>query len=228
MRILNRPGRGWREAGKRLSHYLDDRFTLAHNVRVQGRKHPIEALLVGPHGVTVLAIANDTGRVRCLGDNWYVWNSQVSDFVAGRHNPVKKAQGDRAAVEMLLSGQEMGSIVPVDSAVLVSDPRTRVEFMQQPMPIVAANKIPEFARSLANQRELLEWTQADNVLKSLGVPPLGRPWHTLSQPGASTKRGARPAQLGNLQRWQIIFLAAMAIADLLVLIGGLAIVLFLR
>ena len=225
MRVFNRPGRGGRDVERRLGRYLDDRFTLAHHAKLPGRKNAVDALLVGPHGVTALAVSNDVGRVRCLGDNWYIWDPKHNGFVTARHNPVKKVQGDRAAVEMLLAGREMGSIVPVDSAVMVSNPRTQVEFMQQPAPIVAASKIAEFAAGLASQRELLEWTQADNVLKGLGVPPLGRPWHTLSQSGARARARATRSTLGGLQTWQIIFLVAIAIADLLVLVGGLAVVL---
>jgi hypothetical protein len=49
----------------------------------------------------------------------------------------------------------------------------------------------------------------------------------LSKPGVRAQ-AVRPYRTAGLQRQQIILLAAMAIADLLVLIGGLAIVLWMR
>lgn len=226
MRVVNRPDKSGHEAGQRLGRYLDDRFTLAHHVSLPGRKDAVDGVLVGPHGVTVLAFADDQGRVRCLGDNWYVWDSRFQDFVGARSSPIKLAQSDRKAVEMFLAAREMSNVIPVDCAVLIPFPGAQVEFMDAPVPIVRANKIAEFAGELARQREMLEWTQADAILKSLGVPPLGRPWHTLSRSSAR-RRTTRRRRPGGLKRWQVIFLAAIAMMDLLVLIGGIFVV-FLR
>jgi hypothetical protein len=225
MRVVNRSNTSGREAVRRLDRYLDDRFTLVHHVRLSGHKNAIDAVLVGPHGVTVLAwVSDEEGRVRCLGDNWYIWYSRVEDFVKADHSPVKQVRSDRAAIEAFLAGRQMGTTIPVDCAVLAPHTGVQVEFMDPAVPILSALKIAGFARRLAGQRELLEWTQAEDVLKSLGVQPLGKPWHSLNQPGARTQ-SVRPSRLGGLKRWQVIFLAAMAVADLLLLVGALAIIL---
>jgi Na+(H+)/acetate symporter ActP len=118
----------------------------------------------------------------------------------------------------------MDTTVPVDCAVLAPFAGVKVEFMDPAVPILPAVKVAGFAKELAGQRELVEWTQAEDVLKGLGVQSLGTPWHTLNQPDARP-RPIRSNRLGGLKRWQLIFLAAMAVADLLVLIGGLVIVL---
>src|SRR4030042_1405807 len=114
MRVVNRAGKSGREAARLLGKRLDDRFTLAHRVRLHGRKNTVDAVLVGPHGVTVLAIASDEGRVRCLGDNWYNWNPNTDKFVGTKHNPVKRVQDDRKAIELFLAGRQMGSVIPVE------------------------------------------------------------------------------------------------------------------
>jgi Nuclease-related domain len=227
MRVFNHPTASGRAADKLLGQYLDDRFTLVHHVRLPNRRDAIDGVLVGPHGVTVLALANDAGRVRCLGDRWYVWNSRIKDFVGAGHSPVKQAQSDRTAIEALLAGRGLGSVVPVDCAVLSVQPSAQVEFMQPATPIWPSDKIAGLARTLAGQRELVEWTLADDTLKALGLPPVGKPWRALSKPGTRAQ-AVRPRRTAGLQRQQIILLAAMAIADLLVLIGGLVIVLRMR
>ena len=226
MRVVNHPTASGRTAVKLLGQYLDDRFTLVHHVRLPNRKNAIDGVLIGPHGATVLALASDVGRVRCLGDHWYVWNPRIKDFEAER-SPVKQTQSDRTAIEAFLAGRGLGSVIPVDCAVLAFQPSAQVEFMQPAAPIWPADKFAELARTLAGQRELVEWTQADDTLKALGLPPLGKPWRTSGRPGTQAQ-AARPRRTAGLQRRQIIFLAAMAMADLLVLIGGLVIVLRMR
>jgi hypothetical protein len=227
MRVVNRAGKSGREAALLLGKRLDDRFTLAQRVRLHGRKNTIDAVLVGPHGVTVLAIASDEGRVRCLGDNWYNWNPNTDKFVGAKHNPVKRVQDDRKAIELFLAGRQMGTLVPVECAVLVPQSNAQVEFMQPAVPILDVTQIKAMAETLTGQRELIEWTQADDILKGLGVPPLGKSWRALIQPGAR-KRGLSAVGFGGLKRNQLILLGIIAVADLLVLIGGLAVVLLMR
>jgi len=227
MRMVNRAGKSGREAARLLGKRLDDRFTLAQRVRLHGRKNVIDAVLIGPQGVTVLAIASDEGRVRCLGDNWYNWNSNADKFVGTKHNPVKRVQDDRKAIELFLAGRQMGSVVPVECAVLVPQSNAQVEFMQPVVPILDVTQIKEMAETLVGQRELIEWTQADDVLKGLGVPPLGKSWRVLIQPGAR-KRGLSVVGFGGLKRKQLILLGIIAVADVLVLIGGLVVVLLTR
>jgi DNA-directed RNA polymerase subunit H (RpoH/RPB5) len=227
MRVVNRSGKSGREAAKLLTAYLDDRFTLAYHVRMRGLKEAVDAALVGPHGVTVLAFADDKIRVRCLGDNWYTWNPKFETFDPALHNPVKKVLGDRAAMEAHVNARQMGTTMPLDCAVMVPESNLQVEYMQPAVPVMSAEKISVFAAQLVNQRELIEWTQADDLLKSLGVPPLGIPWRQLDQPAARAK-SARSRRFGGLTRQQIIILAVIAVADLAVLIGGLVVVLLPR
>ena len=227
MRVVNRAGKSGREAARLLGKRLDDRFTLAQRVRLHGRKNSMDAVLVGPHGVTVLAIASDEGRVRCLGDNWYNWNPNTDKFVASKHNPVKRVQDDRKVIELFLAGRQMGTLVPVECAVLIPQSNAQVEFMQPAVPILDVTQIKAMAETLVGQRELIEWTQADDVLKGMGVPPLGKSWRALIQPGAR-KRGLSALGFGGLKRKQLILLGIIAVADLLVLIGGLAAVLLMR
>jgi len=227
MRVVNRASTSGREAARLLGKCLDDRFTLVHRVRLHGRKNMVDAVLVGPQGVTVLAIAGDEGRVRCLGDNWYNWNSNTDQFVGAKHSPAKQVQDDRKAIELFLGGRQMGSVIPVDSAVIVPQSNAQVEFMQPTVPVLDVKATEEMASTLASQRELIEWTQADDILKGLGATPLGQSWRSLNQPGAR-KRGLGAVGLGGLKRNQLILLAIIAVADLLVLIGGLAVVLLMR
>ena len=224
MRVANHPRKGGRTVEKRLGQYLDDRFTLVHGARLPGRAGQVEAVLVGPHGVTVLAFANDEGRVRCLGENWYAWSPKLDDFVDAGHSPAKQARADLAALQAYLAGRQLSATVPADCAVIQANPQSRIESMQPAVPIFTADQVDEMARALAAQRELIEWTDADQVLKGLGVPPLGQPWAMLSQLGAG-KPSAPSNRLG-LTRQQTLILAVMAVADFVVL--GLGALLLLR
>jgi hypothetical protein len=226
MRVLNSPSAIGREVEKHFARYLDDRFTLAHQVRLRGSKTPIDAVLVGPHGVMLFAFSDDQVRVRCLGDNWYIWNPKVKNLVKAERNPVKQLQGDLAAMQAFLEGRQLGSLVPLEGAVLVPRPEVQVEFMDNAIPVLSANGIKELAAALPGQAEMIEWKQADDVLSGLGLAPLGKPWSQLLKTGPRAR--VTRSRRGGLQRWQIIFLAAMAVADLLVLIGGLAVVLLIR
>jgi hypothetical protein len=224
MRVANHPRKGGREVEKRLGQYLDDRFTLVHSARLPGRKGPVDAVLVGPHGVTALAFANDEGRVRCLGENWYVWSEKLDDFVDVGYSPAKQAKANLAALQAYLAGRQLSTTVPADCAVIQTNPRAQIEFMQPTVPIFTADKVAEMAQALAAQRELIEWNHADEALKGLGVQPLGKPWARLTQPDADTRR-ARAGRLG-LTRNQTIILALIAVADFVVL--GLGVLLLLR
>ena len=225
MRTVNRSGRSGREAARLLGRRLDDRFTLAHHVRMRGLKQPVDAVLVGPQGVTVLAIADEQGRVRSLGDNWYIWNQKTDNFDPSPRNPIQRVQEARAAMETHVNARQMGSVMPVDCAVLIPGPKVQVEFMQPTMPILDASRMLEFAEQLAGQRELIEWSQAEELLKSLGVPPLGIPWRQLDQAHARRRKPA--TVLWGLTRQQLIILGAIAAADALLLIAG-AIIVLLR
>ena len=224
MRVANHPRRGGLEVEKRLGRYLDDRFTLVHGARLPGREGQVEAVLVGPHGMTALAFANDEGRVRCLGENWYAWSPKLNDFVDAGYSPAKRAKADLAALQAYLAGRQLGATVPADCAVIQANPRSQIESMQPAVPIFTADQVDEMAQALAAQRELTEWTDADEALKGLGVPPLGKPWAMLSQLGAG-KPSASLNRLG-LTRTQTIILAVMAVADFIVL--GLGALLLLR
>lgn len=223
MRTVNRSGRSGREAAQLLGKRLDDRFTLAHRVRMRGLKQPMDAVLVGPHGVTALAIADEQGRVRSLGDNWYIWNKKNDNFDPSPRNPMQRAQEARTAMETHVNARQMGSVMPVDCAVLIPSPKAQVEFMQPTMPILDIGRTLEFAEQLAGQRELIEWSQAEELLKSLGVPPLGIPWRQLDQ--ARARRRRPQAVLWGLTRQQLILLGVIAAADVLVLVAGALIVL---
>ena len=224
MRVANRPRKGGRQVEERLGQYLDDRFTLVHGARLPGGKGQLDAVLVGPHGVTALAFANDEGRARCLGENWYAWSPKLDDFVDVGYSPAKQAKAGLAALQAYLAGRQLSTTVPADCAVMQTNPRAQIEFMQPAVPIIVADKISEMAQALAAQRELIEWNQADEALKGLGVEPLGKPWAMLTQPGAG-KRSARVGRFG-LTRNQLIILAVIAVADFVVL--GLGAVLLLR
>jgi len=226
MRVLNSPSALGREVEKYLAQHLDDRFTLAHQVRLRGRKTRVDAILVGPHGVMLFAYSNDQVRVRCLGDTWYVWNPKVNDLVKVEQNPVKRLQADLAAMQSFLEAHQLGSVVPMEGAVLVPRSEVQVEFMDNAIPVLSAEGIQQLATALPGQHEMIEWRQADQVLSGLGLAPLGKPWSQL--PKTSPQVRAMRSRRGGLKRWQIIFLVAIAVADLLVLMGGLAVVLMMR
>ncbi len=222
MRVLNRSGQGDRQAEKILGRYLDDRFTFAYHVGLPGYGR-LDALLLGPQGLTVLAILQGPGRFRCLGENWYVLDEKTGQF-RPQPSPIQQARDDMHALQLFLQGQQLDTLMPVDGALLAPGPNARVEFMQPALPVLAEAKIGEYAQKLAAQQELVDWMQVDQVLKSLGLAMRRKPWQ------ASTGQGARPARaparrVGGLSRRQIWVLVGIAIADLAVLAGGVAILL---
>jgi hypothetical protein len=219
MRIVNRSGKSGQAAAKILAARLDGRFTLVNQVRLPGLKRPVDAALVGPPGVIVLAFASDQGRVRCLGDKWYLWNTKVEDFGDAPYNPVKQALDSRAAMQAHVASRQMSNTMPVDCAVLVPDARAQVEYMQPAVSVLSADKMGEFAQALADQRELVDCALANELLKSLGVTPTGKSWQEMSQ-SVTLAATSRSTLLAGLTRQQVIILAAIAIADFVVLLAG--------
>src|SRR5512136_215982 len=141
MRVANHPRQGGREVEKRLGLYLDDRFTLVHGAKIPGRAGQVEAVLVGPHGVTALAFANDESRVRCLGENWYTWSPKLDDFVDAGYSPPKQAKADLAALQAYLAGRQLSATVPADCAVIQANSQSRIESMQLTVPIFMADQV---------------------------------------------------------------------------------------
>jgi hypothetical protein len=224
MRIVNRGSKSGQTAEKIIAAHLDDRFTLVHRVHLRGISSPVDAVLIGPPGVIVLAFAEDTGRVRCLGDNWYNWNDKKQDFDPTPRSPVKRVIESRAAMEAHVNARQMGTTMPIDCAVLIPDSRAQVEYMEPSAAIFPAEHIADLAQDMNGQRELIENHLADDLLKSIGVTPAGQSWRQIQQAAANGQPAPAP-RLWGMTRTQIAILAVIAAADLLVLAGGLAVVL---
>lgn len=213
-----------------LQPILDDRFALIHTLTVPGRREVVDALLVGPHGALVLKVDASPGRLRCIGDNWYAWDKKVKDLVPTEHNPTRDLKQGLRLIEASLVSQGLGTSVPMDGAVVFTDPKLTLEHMEPPVRLIDFKALPAWATQLAGTPAYLEKRNIEQVLGIFGAhvsvastAPVPAP-EPQAAPPPSPRARRGPFGL-KLKRWQLYVLIGMAVVYLLVLIAGLYILL---
>ncbi len=217
-----------------LQPILDDRFVLVHTLAVSGRHEKVDALLVGPHGALVLKVENDEGRYRCLGDNWYIWDKKINNFIKAEDNPLRDLKQGQNLVEAILASQGLGSAVPVSNAVLFVNSKLQLEHMEPAVTLIEHGAIKKWAAQLPST-VYVEKREIEKTLAAFGVQVsvAHSPRVTVEEDGVSAVGGARPAaadwlkgrgQFG-LRRWQLVAMGVTVGLYVLVLAVGIYVVL---
>jgi hypothetical protein len=228
---------------KTLQPLLDNRFALVHTLTIVGRREKIDALLAVPHGALVLKVETLTGRYRCLGDNWYVWDKKVKDFVGTTVNPTRELlhglvgwlfdwllcvnptrellHGQRL-IEAQLTGHGLGSTVPLDSAVIFMDAKLQLEHMQPPARLVISDAVVDFFTQLAATPTYVEKRDIERTLEVFGAHaaiagtprPGEQPVNEAS--AAPRKRKRKPRGPLGLSRAQLALVIGLVIVYLVI------------
>jgi nuclease-like protein len=101
-----------------LARYLDDRFVLLRNYTPPPPYHgggDIDAVLLGPHGVTVFEVKALSGEFRCEGQEWLWRSSRGGAWQKAMVNPSKQALDNARRIRETLrwKGLERVRVRPV-------------------------------------------------------------------------------------------------------------------
>lgn len=121
-----------------LSARLDDRFLLLRNWQPQPPNHvggDIDALLIGPHGVTVFEVKALTGEYMVAGERWLWRANSRGRWQPARADPSGQALRNAERVRRVLRFAGAGR-VRVQAAVAVASPEMRIVQMRSPRPFL--------------------------------------------------------------------------------------------
>lgn len=121
-----------------LARRCDQRFILLSGYTPPFPWHmggDIDAVLVGPHGVTVFEAKAWNGQYHYAGDVWLYWNHFHSAWEPARGNPTIQAQANAERVTKTLQARGL-STVRVQPMVAITSPKMRVILDRQVPPKV--------------------------------------------------------------------------------------------
>lgn len=149
----NRPMRNDQILDRALSK-LGDKFTMIHFATLGNKT--IEHLLVHPQGVVVFVPREMMGGVKVKGNRWRKRGGGLRRVfgMGGPQlgNPSLEVEHAVSAVETAL--QEHGLDIPVDGAVVFTDPRVDIEAEAPDWPILLPAEVPRFVRDLPDATTL--------------------------------------------------------------------------
>lgn len=114
-----------------LARRLDDRFVLLRNYTPPPPYHgggDIDAVLLGPHGVTVFEVKALSGEFRCEGQEWFWRPSRGGAWQTAMVNPSKQALDNARRIRETLRLNGLGHM-RVRPVVAVASPNMHVELV---------------------------------------------------------------------------------------------------
>ncbi|HEV2108524.1 MAG TPA: nuclease-related domain-containing protein [Thermomicrobiales bacterium] len=161
----NRPVRNDQIIDRALSR-LGDKYTLIHYATLG--KQTIEHILVHPQGVLVLVPREIMGAVQVRGNRWRKKGVGLRRLfgMGGPQlgNPSLDVERAVNAVEKTLEAHDLD--IPVDGAVVFTDPRADIEAEAPDWPILLPAEIPTFVRELP-AGTMLKPTERQRVVELL-------------------------------------------------------------
>jgi len=153
-----------------LGRQLDDRYTLLRNYTpLFGRRGDLDAVLLGPHGITSFEVKAWTGHYRVSGDAWFYRASPSAGWRPTEKNPTLQALENARRLRAVLARAGLGN-VPVRPVVAVASARMTVE-LAPPLAVYlffATRPQPHLAADLGEP--VLDETGVRRVLDTL-LPP---------------------------------------------------------
>ncbi len=113
-----------------LDGYLDDRYLLVRNLELPAplaRGGDIDALLIGPHGVTVFEVKTWQGLYRVSGEQWQ-YNSGAGGWKPAFANPSSQVRWNAERLTRLLVEHGLRR-VPIQAVVVLAGKGTRIELV---------------------------------------------------------------------------------------------------
>lgn len=153
---------GERNLIQSLVKELDDAYVLFRRVLLPRATEPIDAVLVGPCGILIMAIFNRKGTYACDGDEWFHSSDDGQSWQTADDNPIKRVLYDHIQLKAYLDREGVRGM-PFENAVVCPNARTQL-IPQQPATLLLDQKeLQRFARKLTGQTYLTQ-SQVDTVV----------------------------------------------------------------
>lgn len=147
-------GKAGEEAVIKSLEELSDDYLLVNDLMLSGRGGNVDHFLAGPSGLFVLETKNWSGRIKCIGDDWFCNGRK-------RRSMSKQAKSNARRARNCLPGNHF--VVPV---LVFADPRVHLELRNPTVPAVKIKELAEFIRNY-RPRQSISQTAAREIIHSL-------------------------------------------------------------
>lgn len=121
---------------------LSDDYLLINDLVLSGRHGNVDHFLVGPNGLFALETKNWSGRIKCIGDDWFCNGRK-------RRGMSKQAKSNARKARNCLPGNHF--VVPV---LVFADPRVHLDLREPTVPVVKIKELAEFIRNYRSRRSI--------------------------------------------------------------------------
>jgi hypothetical protein len=128
---------------------LSDDYVLLNDLLLPARRGNVDHLVVGPNGIFVLETKNWSGKIKCIGDQWY-------HFGRNAGSPSKQAKSNALSVHNILSERlkhpiRIPFVVPVLTFV---NRKGRLDLNDPTIPVVGVDSLAAFIREYQSRTVL--------------------------------------------------------------------------
>lgn len=126
-----------------LKKSLPDDYVLLNDLVLPNGRGNIDHLVVGPNGLFVIETKNYSGRIKCLGDQW---------FVNGRRSKSVSRQAKRNAIAVRdhlreVFGGQRTRLPYVNAIVVFVKPNGHLDLKDQTVPVLTPNELAGYIRN---------------------------------------------------------------------------------
>lgn len=216
-----------------LGRILSNQYTLIRNAQVEGLDAPVPLILIGPTGLSVIHASSIKGIFQAKGEILAEMGHN-RQFQPARPNLIAQTQMMAEAVDSYLA--KNGYTVPeIPGILFFSHPGTHVDSIRPSVRIVLMDGVERFITGLLQGHPVLTKTDAQNYIEALTRPPEIPENGQEAATKTTIKNPLVNPELENqitifsqkvpFSAQQIILLGAMAIIEIIVLIGFIALIL---
>ncbi len=152
----------------RFMRGLDNRFTLLHNLQLEGKGEVFPAILVGPAGLYLLNISHAKGFFKAKEDAWLEMNQSNHKYSQSRPNLIKQTKEYAQKLAQVMESHEKShpEIVPI---LLFANPGVNVETSNPAIRIVLMDGIDGLINNMFNSQDVLQETEVSYLADSLEI-----------------------------------------------------------
>lgn len=154
--------------GAQLGPILDDSYTLIRNVSKFSIGY-VDAVLVGPPGVLVMRLIDNTGTYINEGANWMVFGRSETEILPARINPTNDTIADIARIRRYLERNGINGIPYYGIVVLMKEPPvTRMARLINPtMPVAHLSQLYTVLGQFYLTEVRIDRARADEIVRLL-------------------------------------------------------------
>lgn len=152
----------------RFMRGLDNRFTLIHNLQLEGKGEIFPAILVGPAGLFVLNISQVKGFFRAKEESWWEMNKTNQRFKPARPNLIKQSKEYAQKLAQILDAHEKShpAITPI---LIFANPGVHVETSNPAIRIVLMDGVDSLIDSMFNSQDVLQATEITYLADAMEI-----------------------------------------------------------